>query len=66
MRKNADCTSELNRALNLIWDKVLEGTRHGFFEYVLKCEQIKGGKRCLTLIAGKSHRFVIPEEDLAN
>ena len=40
------------------------GLEHGFFDLVISCELTKGRKRQLTLSAGKSHLFVIPEEDL--
>jgi hypothetical protein len=41
-----------------------EGLIHGFFDYSMSCEIVGGAKRRFTLRAGKSHRFVIPEEAL--
>ena len=34
------------------------------FELTLTCELTKGRKRRLTIKAGRSHQFVIPEDDL--
>ena len=57
-------TSELSGALAKLEQEILDGLRHGFFEYVVSCEIVTGAKRRLTIRAGKSHRFMIPEEDL--
>ncbi|HXZ15250.1 MAG TPA: hypothetical protein VEH77_04640 [Roseiarcus sp.] len=38
--------------------------RHGFFEYAIACEIGNGGKRQLVIRAGKSHKFIIPENEL--
>ena len=43
---------------------VVEGARHGFFEYTIACELGHSGKRQLVIRAGKSHKFTIREEDL--
>ena len=55
---------ELEAALARVVSEVREGLAHGFFEYSMSCEILRGGKRRFTLRAGKSHRFVIPEEAL--
>ncbi len=57
-------SSELSRALEKLEHEVLDGLRHGFFEYVVRCEIVKGQKRRLTIQAGRSHQFTIPEDDL--
>jgi hypothetical protein len=44
--------------------EVRDGLRHGFFELSVTCEIVKGGKRGLTIKAGKNHRFTIPEEEI--
>ena len=44
--------------------EVCDGLRHGFFELTVACEIVKGGKRGLTIKAGKNHRFTIPEEEI--
>ena len=56
--------SELSGALKKLEQEILDGIRHGFFEYVVSCVIVTGEKRRLTIRAGKSHRFTIPEEDL--
>ena len=43
---------------------VVDGLRHGFFDYTIACQIINGGKRQLVIGAGKSHKFFIPEEEL--
>ncbi len=55
---------ELDEALGLLVRQIREGLAHGFFEYNVRCEIGKGGRRELTIGAGKSHRFVIREEEI--
>jgi hypothetical protein len=43
---------------------VVDGLRHGFFDYSIACEIVGGVKRQLVVRAGKSHKFTIPEDDL--
>jgi hypothetical protein len=43
---------------------VVDGLRHGFFDYSISCEIVSGSKRQLVIRAGKSHKFTIPEEEL--
>jgi hypothetical protein len=43
---------------------VVDGLRHGFFEYAIACEIGSGGKRQLMIRAGKSNKFIIPEDEL--
>ncbi len=43
---------------------VVDGLRHGFFDYSIACEIGRGGKRQLVIRAGKSHKFTIPEDEL--
>lgn len=51
-------------AMDRLSREVLEGLQHGFFEFELSGEIISGRKRRLTIKAGKSHQFTIPEEEL--
>lgn len=51
-------------ALDRLEGLVLDGLRHGFFDYSITCEIGNGGKRKLLIRAGKSHRFTIPEDEL--
>jgi hypothetical protein len=55
---------QVREALAHLEDLVLDGLRHGFFNYSIACEIGNGGKRQLVIRAGKSHKFVIPEDDL--
>ena len=43
---------------------LVDGLQHGFFDYSLSCEVVKGGKRQFVIKAGKSHLFTIPEDEL--
>ncbi len=57
-------SNTLEMALLHLQEVVLDGLRHGFFDYAITCELVKGNKRRLTIKAGKSHQFTIMEEDL--
>jgi hypothetical protein len=59
---NGQTTAALAHIANL----VLDGLRHGFFDCSINCEIGAGGKRHLLIRAGKSHKFIIPEDDLLN
>jgi hypothetical protein len=54
---------ELEQALRRLETEVREGLQHGFFDFSITCEVIKGGKRRLTIKAGKSYQFVIPAQE---
>ena len=56
--------NELEAAMAQVLGELREGLIHGFFDYSMSCEIVGGAKRRFTLRAGKSHRFVIPEEAL--
>jgi hypothetical protein len=43
---------------------VVDGLRHGFFDYSIACEIVSGGKRQLVIRAGKSHKFTIREDEV--
>jgi hypothetical protein len=62
--QNLDYGPQLRDALDRIEGLVVDGLRHGFFEYSLACEIGKGRRRQLVIRAGKSHTFTIPEEEL--
>jgi hypothetical protein len=53
------------RLLRRLSAEVLDGLRHGHFEFTLTCEVIGEGRRRLVLHAGKSYRFVIPADACA-
>jgi len=54
----------LEQAFDRLTREIRDGLRHGFFELSVACEIVNGGKRGLTIKAGKSHRFTIPEEEI--
>lgn len=56
-------TSELDRAWQKLQEELLQGLRHGFFEYTLTCE-VQQGRRRLVLKAGRSYRFNIPDGEI--
>ena len=55
---------QLREALDRIEGLVVDGLRHGFFDYSIACEIGKDGRRQLVIRAGKSHKFTIPEDEL--
>lgn len=55
---------ELEQAMERLTQEVRDGLRHGHFELTIVGEIVKGRKRGLTIKAGKSHRFTIPEEEI--
>ncbi len=55
---------ELDKAIDTLHAELRAGLRHGFFEYVVTCEIVKGRKRRVIIKAGRSHRFIIPEDEL--
>jgi hypothetical protein len=50
---------ELSRAVEHIVRELKRGVRHGFFEMNVKVETIPSNKKCVTVSAGESHRFVV-------
>ena len=58
------CGPQAREALNRLIDVVMDGLRHGFFDYSISCDVANQGKRQMVIRAGKSHKFTIPEEDL--
>ena len=55
---------QLQAALVHLERVVVDGLRHGFFDYSITCEVRNGGRRQLVIRAGKSHKFTIPEDEL--
>lgn len=51
-------------AMALIESLVLEGMKHGHFDYSITCETGTNGRRLLIVKAGKSHKFSIMEPDI--
>ncbi len=55
---------QMREALDCLRGLVVDGLRHGFFNYSISCEVGNKGRRKLVIRAGKSHKFTIPEDDL--
>jgi hypothetical protein len=55
---------KLAQALALIEKIVVDGIKHGHFDYSITCETGVGGRRLLIVKAGKSHKFSITEPDV--
>ena len=55
-------SGQFREALDRLEGLVVDGLKHGFFDYSIACEVANGGKRQLVIRAGKSHKFTIPEE----
>jgi hypothetical protein len=62
--QNRACGQQLREALDQIEELVVDGLRHGFFDYSLACQIGKDRRRQLVIRAGKSHKFTIPEDEL--
>ena len=54
----------VREALDRLEGLVVDGLKHGFFEYSITCEVGNGGRRHLVIRAGKSHKFIIPAEEV--
>jgi hypothetical protein len=57
-------SEQFREALDRLERLVVDGLRHGFFDYSIACEVANGGKRKLVIRAGKSHKFTIPEDEV--
>jgi hypothetical protein len=55
---------QIRAALERLERLVVDGLKHGFFEYSIACEIANGGKRQLVIRAAKSHKFTIPEHEV--
>ena len=55
---------QVREALDRLEGLVVDGLKHGFFEYSIACEVGNGGRRQLVIRAGKSHKFTIPESEV--
>jgi hypothetical protein len=57
-------SSPVRSALDLVENLLIEGIKHGHFDYSITCETGTGGRRLLIVKAGKSHKFSIMEHDV--
>jgi hypothetical protein len=55
---------QVREALDCLERLVVDGLKHGFFDYSIACEVGNGGRRNLVIRAGKSHKFTIPAEEV--
>jgi hypothetical protein len=60
----ATSRGQVREALDCLEGLVIEGLKHGFFDYSIACEIGNGGKRHLVIRAGKSHKFTIAKEEV--
>jgi hypothetical protein len=56
-------SGQVREALDRLEGLVVDGLKHGFFDYSIACEVVNG-KRHLVIRAGKSHKFTIPEDEV--
>jgi hypothetical protein len=57
-------SAPMRSALDLIENLLVEGIKHGHFDYSITCEIGTGGRRLLIVKAGKGHKFSIMEPDV--
>jgi hypothetical protein len=57
-------SGQVREALDRLEGLVVEGLKHGFFDYSIACEIANGGKRQLVIRAGTSHKITIPEDEV--
>jgi hypothetical protein len=57
-------SGQLREALDRLEGLVVDGLKHGFFDYSIVCEMVPGGRRELVIRAGKSHKFTIPANEV--
>jgi len=58
------CGPQLRKALDQIFQIVLDGLCHGHFRATISSGIGKGNRRDLVIEAGKSHKYTIPEDEL--
>jgi hypothetical protein len=57
-------SATVRAALDLIEALLIEGIKHGHFDYSMTCETGTNGRRLLIVRGGKSHKFSITEPDI--
>ena len=57
-------SGQVQEVLDRLERLVIDGLKHGFFDYSIACEITNGGRRKLVISAGKSYKFTIPEDDV--
>ena len=51
-------------AFDRLFEIISDNLRHGFFRVTVSCEIGKGNRREMRIEAGKSDKFIIPEDEL--
>ena len=59
-----DQPQSLSEVLGFLERMVLDGLGHGFFEFTVTCSIGSARRREVIIRSGKSHKFIIREEDL--
>ena len=57
-------SGQVREALDRLEVLVVDGLKHGFFDYSIACEVGNGGKRHLVIRAGKSQKFTISADEV--
>ena len=57
-------SGQICEALDRLEGLVVDGLKHGFFDFSIACEIANGGKRKLMIGAGKSYMFTIAEDEI--
>jgi hypothetical protein len=72
MREQIGCQDEigeadgnpLQEACEQMARQLIDGVKHGFFEMTVEVETVQSKKRRITIKAGKSYQFVVPQENV--
>ena len=64
LKPSVTYSDPVRSALNLIESLLVEGIKHGHFDYSLTCQTGTNGRRLLIVKAGKSHKFTIEGIDV--
>jgi hypothetical protein len=54
----------LDEACDRMTRELMDGVRHGFFEMTVAVETMASKKRRILIKAGKSHQFIVREEEV--
>jgi hypothetical protein len=61
--KSSAGQNDLERAVAMLKRTLLDGLRHGFFEFSVQGETIKGDNRRVLIKSGTSHIYTIRPDD---
>ena len=56
--------NEQEKFMNKLRNEIMSGLKHGFFDFQITREVIKGKKRRITFKAGKTFVFILNEDEL--